>query len=41
MVFLDIGYSFGGPEPFHISGLHCIILGTYAYFFASSDRKMI
>ena len=23
MVFLDIGYSFGGPEPFHISGLHC------------------
>ena len=24
MVFLDIWYSFGGPEPFHISGLHCI-----------------
>ena len=24
MVFLDIGYSLGGPEPFHLSGLHCI-----------------
>ena len=22
MVFLDIGYSFGGPKPFRISGLN-------------------
>ena len=21
-IFRDIGYSFGGPEPFRISGLH-------------------